>query len=201
MNATRRTAVLLGLTAAVVVGTSIPASATFSAGSTAVAAKVGTLTVAPPTALVVDDSCTTVTTTVTQTVHTDPATGVQTTRSHESSTTRTPSASNDQGTTTETVPGPGADEATTTTVTTNTELSVTLSWAGSPSRGVDGYVVSAQLGPGGPVMSLVTTGSATTSVGHVQDADVLGYQPSLRVTARTSYRWTADSAFTRVLAC
>lgn len=51
MNAVRRTAVLLGLTAAVVIGSSIPASATFSAGSTAVAAKVGTVTVDPPNAV------------------------------------------------------------------------------------------------------------------------------------------------------
>jgi hypothetical protein len=51
MNAVRRTAVLLGLTAAVVVGSSITASASFSDTATAAATTVGTVTVAPPTAV------------------------------------------------------------------------------------------------------------------------------------------------------
>lgn len=56
MNAIRRTAVLLGLLTTVVVGSSIPASATFSASTTAVPATVGTVTVAPPTGVTLEDT-------------------------------------------------------------------------------------------------------------------------------------------------
>ena len=59
MNRIRRTAVLLGLTASVVVGSSIPASATFS---DSVATKTATLraaTVAAPASVRVDDYCST----------------------------------------------------------------------------------------------------------------------------------------------
>ena len=59
MNAIRRTAVLLGLVAAVVVGTGIPASATFAASSPAVAAaKVTTGSVTAPATVNVSKSCT-----------------------------------------------------------------------------------------------------------------------------------------------
>jgi hypothetical protein len=49
MNAIRRTAVLIGLTVAVIVGSSIPASATFTDSSTPAAASFAAVTVAPPT--------------------------------------------------------------------------------------------------------------------------------------------------------
>ena len=58
MNAIRRTAVLLGLVAAVVVGTVIPASAAFSANTPAVAAKVITGSVTAPATVKVSKSCT-----------------------------------------------------------------------------------------------------------------------------------------------
>ncbi|SOC46537.1 hypothetical protein SAMN05660748_0301 [Blastococcus aggregatus] len=58
MNAIRRTAVLLGLVAAVVVGTVIPASAAFSANTPAVAAKVITGSVTAPASVNVAKSCT-----------------------------------------------------------------------------------------------------------------------------------------------
>ncbi len=200
MNAIRRTAVLLGLTATVVVGSSIPASATFSASTSPQSASVSTGMVAAPAGLDLKTSCTTTTTTVKQTVYANPGTRAPTTRYYDSSTTRAPSSSNVQGTTTQTVAGPGPHETTTTTVTKNTDLSVTLSWAASPSRGVSGYVVSARLG-NGSVSQLLTTNSYTTSVTQVQDADVLAYSPSLLVTTQTSYRWTAESAPTRMLSC
>lgn len=200
MNAVRRTAVLLGLTAAVVVAGSIPALASFSATSAPVAARISTLTVAPPTGLVVEDSCTTVTTTVQETVHTDPVTGARTTTYYDSTTSRDPSTSNVESTSSQTVAGPGPNESTTTTVTKNTELNASLSWVASSTAGVTGYTVSARLG-NGVVTPLLTTGSGTTSVSQVQDADVTAYLPRLLVTTQTSYRWTADSALTRVLAC
>ncbi len=58
MNAIRRTAVLLGLIAAVVVGTVIPASAAFSASTPAVATKIATGSVTAPVTVNVTKSCT-----------------------------------------------------------------------------------------------------------------------------------------------
>ncbi len=200
MNRIRRTAVLLGLATSVVVGSTVPASATFSEPVTT-AATLRAITVAPPTGLVPTTICTTATTTVTKTVYTDPATGAKSTTSSNSSTARTTSSSNVQGTTTQTVAGPGANETTTTTVTKNTDMSVSLRWTGSSTRGVTGYVVSAYLGVNGSATPLVTTGSGTTSVTQTQDADALAYSPSLLVTTQTSYGWTATSARTAVLSC
>ena len=201
MNTIRRTAVLLGLTTSVIIGSSIPASATFSDSVSADTAALRTLAVAAPTGLVLDDSCTTTTTTVKRTVNTNPGTGAQTTTYYNSSTTQEASTSNVQGTTTETVAGPRGNETTTTTVTKNTDLHVTLRWTASATRGVNGYLVSAHLGIDGSVTTLLTTGSGTTSVTQVQDADALYYRPSLSVTTRTAYGWTATSAPTRVLSC
>ena len=201
MTRIRRSAVLLGLTASVIVGSSIPASATFSESVRTSTGTVSTGTVIPPTGLTVDDSCTTITTTVTRTFQTHPVTGAQTQTNYNSTTTRATATSNVQGTETTTAAGPRGNETTTTTTTRNTELRVTLTWAPSPSRGVNGYVVSARLGATGGTTPLMSTTGSTTSVTQVQDADGLAYQPSLLVTAQTSHRWTADSSLTRVLSC
>ena len=160
-----------------------------------------TATVAAPTGLVVDDTCSTTTTTVKRTVSTNPGTGAQTQTYYNSTTTRALSSTNQNGTTVSTVAGPGPLETTTTTVTKNTDLSVSLRWTASPSSGVNGYVVTAHLGAGGTTTPLMTTPSGTTSVTQTQDADALAYVPSLSVTTRTSYGWTATSAQTRVLSC
>ena len=201
MNRIRRSAVLVGLTATVIVGSSIPASATFTEAVSTNTAVLQAATVAAPTGLIVDDTCITTTTTVKRTYTTHPATGVQTTTASSSTTTQSTSTSNVQGTETTTAPGPRGNETTTTTVTRNTDLHVTLRWSPSPSRGVNGYVVTAHLGAGGTTTPLMTTSSGTTSVTQTQDADALSYVPSLSVTTRTSYGWTATSAQTRVLSC
>ena len=200
MNRIRRSAVLLGLTATVIVGSSIPAAATFTEAVSTNTAMLRTATVAAPTGLVVDDSCTTTTTTVKRTVFTDPTTGAQTTRSYSSVTTQATSSTNVESTTTDTVAGPGLNERTTTTVTKDTDLSVTLRWSPRASRGANGFVVSAHLGDGS-VTPLLSTAGGTTSVSQTQDADVLSYQPKLSVTTQTTYGWTATSAQTRVLSC
>jgi hypothetical protein len=198
MTGIRRVLILSGLTLAVIVGSGIPASATF-VDTVGVTTAITTGTVAAPTGVTVTDSCTTTTTTVKHTVYTDPVTGARTTRYYSSSTTQATSTSNVQGTSSSTVAGPGANETTTTTVTTNTNLHVTLSWTGSTSRGVTGYVVQAHLGYNNTVNPLL--GTAATSVSAVEDADYLALTPSLLVTTQTSYGWTADSARTAVLAC
>ncbi len=58
MNAIRRTAVLLGLTATVVVSSGIPASATFTANSPAVAPTITTGTVTAPSTIDITKACT-----------------------------------------------------------------------------------------------------------------------------------------------
>ncbi|MBJ7452196.1 MAG: hypothetical protein JHC71_08950 [Blastococcus sp.] len=201
MNRIRRSAVLVGLTATVIVGSSIPASAAFTEAVATNAGVLSTATVAAPAGLIVDDTCTTTTTTVKRTVNTNPGTGAQTTTYYNSTTTQATSSTNAQGTTTQTVAGPGPNETTTTTVTKNTELYVTLRWSASPSRGVNGYLVSAHLNSTGTVTPLMSTTSGTTSVTQSEDADALAYAPSLSVTAQTTYGWTATSARTRVLSC
>ena len=59
MNRIRRTAVLLGLTASVIVGSSIPASATFTEAVSTTTAALRTATVAAPASVRVDDYCST----------------------------------------------------------------------------------------------------------------------------------------------
>lgn len=201
MNRTRRSAVLLGLTTAVVVGSSIPAAATFGESVATTTGALRTATVVAPTGLVVDDTCTTTTTTVKRTVYTNPTTGAQSTTSYSSTTTRSASSTDQDGTTTSTAAGPGANETTTTTVSKDTDLTVTLRWTASPSRSVNAYVVSAHLGVDGSTSPLLATGSGTTSVTQTQDAGALSYRASLSVTAQTTYGWTATSARTRVLSC
>jgi hypothetical protein len=197
MTSTRRILILIGLTAAVVIGASVPAFATYTASVT-VPTTVATGTVAAPAWVAVNDSCVTTTTTVKQTVSTNPGTGATTTTYYSSTTTTAPSASNVQGTTTETVNGPGPLEKTTTTVTKNTDLHVAASWAASASRGVNGYQVNANLADGSAFPMMQT---ATTTATGVVDADNLAYQPRLSVTTLTTYGWTATSAKTAVLSC
>jgi hypothetical protein len=198
MTTTRRIATLAGLILAVMVGTSIPASATF-ADSATVTTAIGTATVKAPTGLVVTDYCTTTTTTVKRTISTDPVTGVQTQTFYSSSSTTAGATSNVQSSTSTTTAGPGVNETTTTTVTKNTNLYVTLSWTASTSPQVTGYVVNAHLGLDGSVYPMTSTAGTSTSA--VQDADALYYQPTLSVTTQTAYGWTATSGQTALLSC
>jgi hypothetical protein len=199
MTAIRRVVILIGLTLAVVIGSSIPASATFADTTAAILHTVSTGTVAPPAWVTVNDYCTTTTTTVTQTVRTDPITGVATTTFYSSISTSATSTSNVQGSTSSSVAGPGVNETTTTTVSSNTDLYVTANWAASTTqRGVTGYLVNAHLADGS-VYGMAQTAALTTSAGV--DADYLYYQPRLSVTTLTSYGWTATSAVTAALAC
>ena len=69
MSITRRALALIGLTAAVLIGGSIPASATFSE-TVAVATTVGTATIAPPRQVEAKTLCTTTVDPVTQTATT-----------------------------------------------------------------------------------------------------------------------------------
>ena len=198
MTGIRRALILIGLTVAVMIGAAIPASATF-ADTAKVTATIGTVTVAGPATVTVDDSCITTTTTAKRTVRTDPVTGAQTVTGNTSTTTTAVSPSNVQSSTTSSAAGPNAYETTTTTVTKNTNLHVTVSWSASLSRGVNGYLVSAHLGAYNQTTPLLTT--TATSVSRVEDADALAMLPSVVVTTTTTYGWTADSARTAVLSC
>jgi hypothetical protein len=198
MTGIRRALILSGLTVAVVVGGSIPASATF-ADSVSVATTAVTDTVQAPGNLRVTDTCTTTTITTKRVVRTNPATGAQTTVSTSTTTTTNTATSNVDSESTTSSPGPGAHETTYTTVRKDTDLTVTLQWGRSNSRDVTGYAISAHLGAYGVDEELLTT--TATSVTRTQDADMLYLRPSLFVTTLTSYGWTAASATTRELAC
>jgi hypothetical protein len=198
MTAIRRALILTGLTMAVVISATVPASATF-ADTAAVSHTVSTGTVAAPAGVTVNDYCTTTTTTVRQTVRTDPVTLVATTTSYSSTSTTVASTSNVQSSTSSSVAGPGVNETTTTTVTKNTALYVTVNWpASTTQRGVTGYLVNAHLN-NAAVYPVAQTAALTTSA--TVDADNLVLQPRLSVTTLTGYGWTATSAVTAVLSC
>jgi hypothetical protein len=198
MTTTRRILVLIGTFAAVMIGTSIPANATF-ADSVARTTTIATGTVQAPTGLVLNDYCMTTTTTVKQTIYRDPVSGASWQTAYSSTSSTVGSTGNVQSYSSTTEPGPGLNETTTTTVSQNTNLHVSLSWSASTSARVTGYVVNAHLGIDGSVIPMVST--ATTSTSAVQDADALYYQPRLSVTTQTDYGWTATSAQTALLAC
>ncbi|GAA3180075.1 hypothetical protein GCM10010531_37660 [Blastococcus jejuensis] len=199
MTTTRRILTLAGLVLAVIVGTTIPASATFADSTSAPTMTIATGTVAAPTGLWLNDYCVTTTTTVRRTVYTDPVTGVQTQTAYSSSSSTATSTTNVQSSVSTPVAGPGANETTTTTVSKNTNLHVTFGWTASPSPRVTGYLISAFLGIDGSTAPLLTT--TATSVSQVNDADMLYYQPRLKVTTLTAYGWTADSGLTALLSC
>ena len=201
MTGIRRAATLIGLTLAVIIGSGVPASASF-AESVTVDASVGitTVTVAAPAWITVDDYCLTTTTTVRQTVRRDPVTGVPTTTSYSSTSTSAISTSNVQSYSSTPVTGPNPFETTTTTVTKNTDLHVSANWAASNSRGLSGYLVTAHLSNGG-TQPMVQTAATVTSTSSVVDADNLAYGPALSVSTLTSYGWTAQSVRSAPLAC
>src|SRR3954447_1432412 len=199
MTIARRIAVLIGLTVAIVVGASLPASAAF-AGSMTVPTTITAITVAAPATVTVNDSCTTTTTVVKRTVYTDPSTGVQTQTAYSSTTTYATSTTNVQSSTSSTAAGPGLNETTTTTTTKNTDIAVTASWSASASRGVNGYLVNAHLSDG-TVYPMAQTAAGTLSTSSTVDADNLVYQPRLSVTTLTTYGWTARSALTGYVSC
>jgi hypothetical protein len=196
----RRVLTVVGLAIAVVIGASLPATATYS-DSEARTTTIATETVAAPASVTIDDRCTTTTTTVRRTVYTNPTTGVQTQTAYSSTSSTVDSTSNVQGTTSSTVAGPGLYETTTTTITRNTDLHVTGSWpASTTSRGVSGYLVNAHLVDGSVFPMAQTTPTVLTTSASV-DADYLAYQPRLSVTTLTTYGWTATTAPSRVITC
>ncbi|TQN44267.1 hypothetical protein FHU33_3763 [Blastococcus colisei] len=198
MTGIRRVLILIGLTLAVVVGSSIPASATFAEIVALPQTSIATGTVAAPTSLSVDDWCITTTTTTKRTVYTDPVTGVQTQTAWSQTSSDAASSTNVNSDTSSTTAGPGAYETTTTRIVEDTELYVSMTWTASGSRGVTGYAVAAHLSNGSAYLMARTAG--TSMSGH-EDADALWYSPRLSVTTLTSYNWTATSAPTRVLSC
>jgi hypothetical protein len=180
------------------IGTSVSASAAYSDAAVQTTA-IATATVQAPTGLILNDYCMTTTTTVKQTIYTDPVTGASWQTAYSSTSSTVGSSSNVQSYSSTAEAGPGLNETTTTTVSQNTNLHVSLSWSPSSSPRVTGYVVNAHLGIDGSVIPMVATAGTSTSA--VQDADALYYQPRLSVTTQTAYGWTATSGQTALLAC
>jgi hypothetical protein len=200
MTATRRIMILTALIVAVIAGASLPASAEFADDAAVPTTTVATGTVAAPASITVNDTCTTTTTTVKRTVHTDPLTGIQSQTAYSSTSSSTTSSTNVNYYSSTSAAGPGLDETTTTTVTQNTTLYVTATWAASASRGVSGYLVNAHLSDGSVYPMAQTAPTVLTTSAGV-DADYLAYAPRLSVTTLTSYGWTATTAPTPVLSC
>jgi hypothetical protein len=198
MTAIRRVVILTGLTVAVVISASVPASATF-ADAAAVSHTVSTGTVAAPAGVTVNDYCIATTTRSSTTTYVNPGTGYTAVTASSTTTTTAASSSNLQSSTTTTTAGPGPNETTTVTTTVNTTLYVTVNWpASTTQRGVTGYLVNAHLN-NASVYAMAQTAGLTTSADV--DADYLYYQPRLSVTTLTSYGWTATTALTAVLSC
>ena len=198
MTATRRILVLAGTILTVMIGTSLPASATY-ADTAARTTSITTATVQAPTALTVNDSCVTTTVTTKRTVYRNPSTGAQTQTAYSQTTSTATSSSNVDTTTTSTAAGPGPYETTTTTVDKNTNVHVTVSWGASTSPRVTGYVVNAHLGIDGSVLPMLTT--TATSASAVEDADVLTVQARVSVVTQTAYRWTASTPLSALVGC
>jgi hypothetical protein len=197
----RRVLTVIGLTLAVIIGASLPASAGFADSVAAPTTTIATGTVAASAWVSVNDSCATTTTTERRTVHTDPITGVQTQTAYSSTSNTVASTSNVNYYSQTSAAGPGLNETTTTTVTQNTALSVTMTWAASTtSRGLSGYLANAHL-VDGSVFPMAQTAVGVHTTSATVDADYLSYQPRLSVTTLTSYGWTATTAPTSVLSC
>ena len=86
MSITRRVLTLIGLTAAVLIGGSVPASATFSE-AVAVTTAVGTATIAPPTQVEAKTLCTTTVDPITQVATTTSSVKIEWWRSTSARTT------------------------------------------------------------------------------------------------------------------
>ncbi|WP_448624885.1 hypothetical protein [Geodermatophilus sp. URMC 64] len=187
MTRIRRTAVLLSTAAAVLLGSALPAGAQFADTATAQAAVITTETVAPPTKVRVQTSCT-LTTTTTK-VTTDPTTGSSWSTT-TTSITSTRSIISDRTT--------SQSGNTTTTTTRYTTAYVDVSWTASNSRGVTGYGLFAYVNGAGTYPLGQTP---ATRMSDTVDAQYLVPGVQLTVRTLTSYGWTADAPRTDTITC
>lgn len=200
MIRTRRCVLLLVLTAAVVLGASLPANALFSDTATpAVRPAVSTLTVAGPSQVRVDTSCITTTTVIKRTYEYDW--GYDRLVAYSQTSSSASSSSNVESDTTERTEGPGYNQYTLTQTIKDTELYATLRWRASTSPGVTGYTMTAFLYGGASTVDMGTVGPSATSSTGQYDASVVNYQARLSMVTQTSYGWTAPGNLSNVVTC
>ncbi len=198
MNRVRRSVLLLVLTVAVVLGVALPANALFSESvSPATATVVGTATVAGPTNVRVETSCTTTTTVIKRTY--DSATNAQV-GYQETRTTATATSNVESDSTVRTDNSPVAGQYTITRTIKDTYLYATARWKGSSSRGVTGYEMTAFLN-GGFVQPIGTASATATSYSDGYDASVVDLGARLSMVTLTSYGWTAPGNMSNVVTC
>jgi hypothetical protein len=199
MTRTRRCVLLLVLTVAVVLGASLPANALFAdSAAPTVKPAIGTATVAGPTGVKIDTSCTT-TTTVIKRVY-DTATNALLSSS-QTATTASSSSNVESDTTVRTDDSPQVGQYTTTQTIKDTELFATLRWRASNSPGVTGYTMTAFLYGGAQTVDMGTAGPNDTSMTGQYDGSVMNYQAKLSMVTQTSYGWTAPGVLSNVVTC
>jgi hypothetical protein len=195
MIRTRRSALLLVLAVAVLLGAALPAHASFSDTATVTTA-VGTLTVAGPGNVRVDTSCITTTTVTKRTYQRGSNRQVAFSEIRTTATSR----SNVESDTTTTTDGPAPNEYTVTRTVKDTRLHATAKWDASNSRGVTGYTMTAFLN-NGFTESIGIAAPSATSYSESYDADVIAYGARLSMTTLTSYGWTASGNLSNVVSC
>ncbi|WNV76722.1 hypothetical protein [Geodermatophilus sp. DSM 44513] len=200
MTVVRRSLVLTLLVLATLVAGVLPAWASFTTKAAGGTAPVSTGTVAPPTGVTEKDSCTTVTKTTTEVLTYDSTTKKWKVTSKDVDFTYADSDTDVESKTTSEKPGPGPNQKTRTTIEKDTDLTATVSWVGSGSRGVSGYLVTARLS-NGTTVGIAETPADARSITLRTDASVLQYEPRAQVTTLTTYGWTASSTLTAVLTC
>lgn len=151
MNRTRRIAVVLSATAAVLFGSMVPAGAQFSNSASAPTMAISSVDVQPPTSVSTG--------------------GTKCSSTYDA-----------------------------TTGTWTTTLNARVSWTGSASRGVTGYVVTAYFTDGSKY-PVVWVNAPATSVSGNYDAYYATQNIRVTVTTYTSYGWTEESALSGVIRC
>ena len=197
MTRTRRCVLLLVLTAAVVLGASLPANALFTAtAAPTVTPSFTTAVVTGPGNVKVDTECLTTTTVIKRVYRMSDNGWVSTS---QTSTTAT-STSNVEGDTTSRADNtPVTGQYTLTQTIKNTTLYATARWKASPTPGITGYTMTAYLGSQAYPMG--TAAPSDASYTGQYDASVVNSRPVLSMVTNTSYGWTAPGTMSNVVTC
>lgn len=83
----------------------------------------------------------------------------------------------------------------------NRWMAITVSWTGSPSRGVSGYAVHAHRNDGSTEEVGQTTADVTSISTTVDKLSTGATTVTFTVTTQTTYGWTADSTSSGPLTC
>jgi hypothetical protein len=193
----RRSALLLVLTVAAVLGASIPANALFSdPAPVTTKPTIGTLTVAAPGNVRVDTSCVTTTTVIRRVYNSSTNAWISTSQT----TSDANSNSNVESDNTVRTDGPQTGQYTLTQTIKDTTLHATARWNRSSSRGVTGYRMTVFFADG-TEYPMDDAAASATSMSDSYDADVVDLRARLSMVTLTSYGWTAAGTMSNVVTC